>query len=144
MKNHYGKGARAERELMEILFRNGFQVARIAGSGKNKHDCPDVIAIKNGVTYILECKAWAQTRLYVRNEQIEGLYVWLKQGALPFVAWKVPRKGWYLFPPAIMSPTDKSWTISLAEAIQGRSHVFFDETNPMCISDDNSHTVTGT
>jgi hypothetical protein len=50
----YGKGSRAERELLNKFKQHGFIVVRAAGSG---FEGPDIIAIKGGKEYAIECKA---------------------------------------------------------------------------------------
>lgn len=125
----YNKGATAERELMGLFSEKNYSVARIAGSGKNRHDCPDIICMKNNKALIIECKAHNKTRLYITNEQIKGLTSWNKQGGVPIVAWKYPRKGWKLFSPEKMTKTKKGYSISIDEATRNHLHLLSDENN---------------
>lgn len=91
----YAKGARSERELLNILDQKGYSVIRSAGSGVNAIS-PDIIAIKKGRCVSVECKAWERTSLALDAEQYEKLVWWRDNTAFPtFVGWRMNGTGWY-------------------------------------------------
>ena len=53
----YDKGARSERELLNILYERGYSVTRSAGSGVNALS-PDLVAVRRRECILIECKAW--------------------------------------------------------------------------------------
>lgn len=50
-------GSHAERELEERLWNEGFSSFRVAGSGTVPHESADIVAIKNGHSFIFEVKS---------------------------------------------------------------------------------------
>jgi len=91
----------AERELVHKLSKMGFMVIRAPHSGSMSIASPDVIATKSisgkTIAVAIECKAHVSA-FSIRPEQMEELKQWEdKGGAHPFVAWKVPYKGWHFF-----------------------------------------------
>ncbi len=88
----YNKGASSERELAKILFERGFAVIRAAGSGRGLPG-PDLLAVKNGRIFCIECKAH-QKKPKIDLEQLKE---WKGHGATILLAWKVPYKGWAFF-----------------------------------------------
>ncbi len=115
----YKKGANAERELIHILFDHGFSVVRTAGSGKTALPAPDILALKQGKQLAFECKAWAAGHLSIPTEQISELVGWSKRaGVKCFVAWKIPRKGWFFLTPGQMHKTKKFYLISRKNALR--------------------------
>ena len=115
----YGKGANAERELIHMLFDAGFSVVRIAGSGKTPLPSPDIVALKKGKIWAVECKAWKAKNLAISVEQIQELFDWCERaGAIPLVGWRVPRKGWFFLKPEQMKNTGKFFTINMANAME--------------------------
>ncbi|MEM0074588.1 MAG: Holliday junction resolvase Hjc [Candidatus Micrarchaeaceae archaeon] len=92
--SNYAKGARTERELFAILTKKGYSVIRSAGSGVNAIS-PDLIAIKNGMVFSIECKAWNKSSLSLDAEQYTKLAEWQSNTSFPtFVAWRINGKGW--------------------------------------------------
>jgi len=93
--NRYSKGARSERELLNILAGKGYSVIRSAGSGVNALS-PDIIAIKAGKLIAIECKAWNKGSLSLPLDQFQKLVEWQNNTAFPtFVAWRMNGKGWF-------------------------------------------------
>lgn len=91
----YAKGARAERELLNILDQKGWSVTRSAGSGVNAIS-PDLVAIKSGKCVSIECKSWDSGSLALDGEQYRKLLYWRDNGAFPtFVGWRMKGEGWY-------------------------------------------------
>lgn len=94
-RNLKGKGTRFERELSKMLIDKGYLVVRAAGSGLLQ-TAPDLLAFKSYEHIAIECKAWDSERLSLRVEQYNLLKDWSeKAGLTVFVAWRVPREGWY-------------------------------------------------
>jgi len=115
--HRYSKGARAERELLEILKGKGYMVVRAAGSGVNSIS-PDLIAVKNGKVYAFECKFWDRSNLSLEKDKILYLKEIQKQGVISFVAWKIPRLGWFLIEPKEFKEQKKNYSISKDRVLQ--------------------------
>lgn len=91
----YDKGARSERELLNILDGEGYSVIRSAGSGVNSLS-PDLIAVRDGRLIAIECKAWDRGSLALDPEQYQKLVEWESNSAFPtFVAWRMNGMGWF-------------------------------------------------
>ena len=119
----YRKGARAERELMELLWKQGFAVVRSAGSGNTY--APDVIAIKEGTVLAFECKAWKKQEIRIPEYQMNKMLEWRKRsGAELYIAWKYPYKGWFFIPVYLLTKKESAYVITLEEA-RALSHSLF-------------------
>lgn len=95
------KGARYERELVNLFYDDGWFAQRVATSGSaTDHELPDVQAARNGVVLVIELKYCADDNIYVDAEKVGGL-IWLAQhldaqarlvarwkGDATFYAWK--------------------------------------------------------
>lgn len=113
----YQKGARAERELMQLLHEQGFALLRAAGSGVNPMDCPDVVAMRNGRALAIECKAWDSTSLSISKEQFEGDVEWSKRAGAEFwIAWRLPREPWLFLKPSDFRFSGKNYLTTQTEA----------------------------
>jgi Holliday junction resolvase len=91
------KGSRRERELLAFLAKQGFLVHRIAGSGKGEEAVCDLIAIKNGVAELIECKSRKKV-YYPKNDlaQLQRLIVIAERaGVKPILAVKLNYKNWH-------------------------------------------------
>ena len=117
MKNKYGKGASAERELLHKLAGQGFAVVRAAGSGTIPLPCPDIVALKNQNILAFECKAWNSAYLNLAHQQMDELKEWagLAKAAL-FIGWKIPNKGWLFIEPKHFKKNAKNYSISRKKA----------------------------
>ncbi len=93
------KGHRRERELLELLTKQGYIVHRIAGSGLGENAICDLIAVKNGKVHFIECKS--SKKIYYtskHSEQISNLIKVSKScKAKPILAVKLNYKDWQLF-----------------------------------------------
>ena len=114
----YRKGANAERELMHYLYEKGFSVIRSAGSGKMRLPTPDIVALRGKRKLAIEVKNWNKKYLSISAEQMAELIDFSEKGKTElFVAWKVPKKGFYIFHAQDMRETDKNnYAITLKEA----------------------------
>lgn len=116
---HYRKGADAERELIHMLFKRGFSVVRVAGSGATSLPSPDILALTPQKQIAFECKAWAKQYLNIETAQMQQLITWASNaGTDIFVAWKYPHKGWLFLPPNLFKKTSKGYSISLKKALK--------------------------
>ncbi|MDO8427795.1 MAG: Holliday junction resolvase Hjc [Candidatus Diapherotrites archaeon] len=114
---HYAKGANAERELLLMLFKEGYACARVAGSGSSDIPCPDLVALKNGKGFAVEAKAWNGNYLNIEVSKFEELQAWAKVSGLELlIAWKVPRKGWIFLKENQLRNTGKFYSINLEDA----------------------------
>jgi Holliday junction resolvase len=90
----YRKGYVAELNLVHTLSKMGYMVIRAPRSGRINLASPDIIAAKPGKLIVIECKSRAAA-FTVPKEQLNELREWQeKAGAVPYVAWKISRKGW--------------------------------------------------
>lgn len=116
---HYNKGANAERELIKIFDTKGCAVLRVAGSGVNPIPSPDVVVLKNGNILALECKAWKGKYLAIPVSNMTDEINWAKvAGAIFFVGWKVPHKGWFFVKPEQFRITEKNYMLTLEDAMK--------------------------
>ncbi|MCR4335167.1 MAG: Holliday junction resolvase Hjc [archaeon] len=112
---HYNKGANAERELIRMFWKEGFAVARTAGSGKNALPMPDLIVLSKTRKIVIEAKAWRSDYLNINFEQMEELLKWKElSNAEVFVAWKYPNKGWFFIDPKHFNKA-KHYSISFSK-----------------------------
>ena len=116
---HYRKGADAERELIQVLFKKGFSVVRVAGSGATSLPCPDCLALSKKKRMAFECKAWSAEYLNLAKSQMEELVEWAENaGTELYIAWKIPRMGWRFINPRDFRKTAKNYSIALKEALR--------------------------
>ena len=93
------KGTRFERELIHILWENGFAAVRTPTSGGGiSYPMPDIIA-GNGKKYIaIEVKMRNELPLYISEQQIKDLAMFSNLfGAEAVIGLKLPRKKWKFF-----------------------------------------------
>jgi Holliday junction resolvase len=113
----YEKGARRERELIELLERERFVVVRSAGSGKGgkkvdgeEREQPDLLAGNGDVFFAIESKAEGSDTLYISKEEVSDLEYFAKQfGAKARVAVRFDYKDFYFFKREEMHETEKSY-----------------------------------
>jgi Holliday junction resolvase len=110
------RGYRAERELVEILWRQGFAVMRAPASGAKIKvaDYPDVVAIRAGRVAVFEVKARrSKGVIYVRKEQVRKLREFARRaGGRAYIAVRVPNKGWKFVPVEDLEETSRNYKIS--------------------------------
>ena len=120
----YNKGANAERELLRIIYNNGFGCVRIAGSGATILPSPDIVALSPNKKISFECKAWNSNYLNVSIEQMTELIKWGEiSGTEVFVAWKIPQKGWFFLKPEHFNKKAKSYAISKKQAFKSSQNL---------------------
>ena len=69
----YQKGANFERKLVNQFWDNGFAAIRAAGSGSAPLPLPDIIALKDNRTIILECKTTGKDSFRLDKEDVGKL-----------------------------------------------------------------------
>lgn len=117
--SRYRKGADAERELLQLLHKEGFAVLRVAGSGATALPCPDCLAFTKKRKYAFECKAWKGKYLSIAREQMQSLLYWSEQAGIPvYIAWKIPRHGWLFIKPEHFKKSKKAYSIKLKDALR--------------------------
>ncbi len=114
----YVKGARSERELLNILYGQGYSVMRSAGSGVNSLG-PDIIAIKNRECLSIECKAWDRGSLSLDEEQWQKLAEWESNTAFPtFVGWRMNNKGWFFIKLGEFTKNERTHTVTMRRTME--------------------------
>lgn len=94
MVHKYSKGYRGERELLHLLSKMGYMVIRAPRSGRINLASPDIIAARPGKLIVIECKSRNEA-FAVEPDQLSELKQWQeKAGAIPYIAWKLPRQDW--------------------------------------------------
>lgn len=117
----YSKGARMERELLDIFWKKGFGVIRVAGSGTSRHEAPDLLLGDGDRFLAVECKSRSKKRLYIKKEEIKDLRKFSKTfGAEPIIAFRFNREGWKFFYPKDMKRT-KTGNYKVDETDLGRA-----------------------
>lgn len=92
------KGSRRERELLDKLVKDGFVVHRVAGSGLGQDAICDLVAVKNGEVWFVECKS--RKKVYYSKDNMEQLRGLVKAAmsckAKPVLAVKINYKEWQI------------------------------------------------
>ncbi|MEM3555469.1 MAG: Holliday junction resolvase Hjc [Candidatus Micrarchaeia archaeon] len=113
----YAKGARSERELINLFSERGYSVIRAAGSGVSSL-CPDILVFKGGKQYGFECKAWESSSLSIEKEKIKALKEWERNtGITTFIAWRIGWVGWRFIYLDELEEKDKNYTITMKKAM---------------------------
>ena len=116
--HRYVKGARSERELLGKFYELGYSVVRAAGSGVNALG-PDIIAMKKGICFSIECKSWDRGSLSLEPDQYEKLVEWEKNtDGYTFVAWKIDRKGWYFIKLDEFSKAERNYNVTMKRTFE--------------------------
>ncbi|MFC1690947.1 Holliday junction resolvase Hjc [Nanoarchaeota archaeon] len=71
--NKKSKGTNAERELIHMLWAEGFACMRAPSSGAIKYPCPDIIAGNLIRKLAIECKATRNAKQYLTKKEIGEL-----------------------------------------------------------------------
>lgn len=115
--HRYVKGARSERELLNKFYSLGYSVVRAAGSGVNALG-PDIIAMKKGICFSIECKAWDRGSLSLDPDQYQKLVEWEKNtDGHTFVAWRISNKGWYFIRLDEFSRGERNFNVTMKKAV---------------------------
>lgn len=102
------KGARTERELVQMLKEANFGAIRIAGSGK-MDNAPDILAGKPGRLLIIECKSSKKPCIYVSAAEVRNVISYAhKFGGEPWYAFRFNHKPWKFVPAADLTNNTKA------------------------------------
>ena len=94
------KGARTERELLDIFAEKGYGVVRAAGSGKSRHPAPDLLVGNSSRTLAIECKASKGDIVYIDKGQVDRLREFSQKfGARPLVGFRFNNEPWFFLEP---------------------------------------------
>jgi len=92
LRNPKAKGTRAENELANILWEEGFAVVRgpSSGGGSKKRFQPDLVAVREGAVIAIEVKARSdEGPIYIEAEQVLGLAEFARRaGGKAFIAYR--------------------------------------------------------
>lgn len=110
------KGINGEREVIKLLWENGWAAIRSAGSGSSHYPSPDILAGKLGRRIAIECKVTSEERKYFPSDEIKNLQYFAKHfGAEPFVAVKFVKTKWYLFTIEDLKETENGYSIKQSD-----------------------------
>lgn len=117
--NNKTKGSNAERELLFMLYEQGYAISRVAGSGSSTLPTPDIIAIKKNKGFAIECKTKSGEYLNIRPSQIDELEIWEKlSGLKSMVAWRLGKNKWYFIHYTKMKKTKKAYSIKKTDILE--------------------------
>ncbi len=106
------KGTKFERELIHILWENGFAAIRAAGSGATTYPCPDILASNGKIVLAFEVKARVSLPLYLTEQKVKELVMFSNLfGAKPYIALKVSRRGWRFIEVSRLIKTPKGYKV---------------------------------
>lgn len=108
-----GKGSRAERELVNLLWNSGFAVMRSPASGSGrKHPQPDILVSDGEKMFGIETKSTSKDAVYISKKEVEKLEEFCdKFGCEPMLGVRFDRKGWGFFKPEECEETRKSYKV---------------------------------
>lgn len=108
------KGSRTERELFHMFYDNGCMPLRIAGSGSTPIPSCDLVVFCKDRHLAIECKSLKKDRKYLGEETIKQLTTFAEKfDAIPVIAVRFDREGWYFFDTNNLEKTKNNFVISL-------------------------------
>lgn len=111
------RGTAAERELLHMLWDNGFACCRVAGSGSIPEPSCDLLAGNEIEKMAIEVKLSKNTKKYLDKKQMDEFKKFAEMfGLSPIIAIKFIRKGWWFLNPKQLEKTGKGLAISLEDA----------------------------
>jgi len=116
----YRKGADAERRLIKLLRKRGYECVRVAGSGRARFEQPDILASNGGRVICIECKFVNKDVLYVSKEEIDALKRFATRfGCEPMLAVQFRRK----------------WRFWKVGKLRGKGYIRLEPNQPSASSD---------
>ncbi|MBN2142025.1 Holliday junction resolvase [Candidatus Woesearchaeota archaeon] len=107
------KGSKAERELIHLLWENGFAAMRAAGSGSTRHPSPDIVAGNGKLFFAIECKAIHAHTKYLDKDEINQLDLFANSfGARPIVAIRFDNEHWFFMNITDLKETPKAFGVN--------------------------------
>jgi len=108
------KGTRMERELFHMFYDSGHMPLRIAGSGSTPIPSCDLVISCNNEHLAIECKSLKTDRKYMSEADIAQLKTFAEKfNAIPLLAMRFDREGWYFLNPDKLEKTKNNFVISL-------------------------------
>ncbi len=96
--NTKSKGSKAERELVELFWKNNFAAIRVAGSGSMRHPSPDLLVGSGLRKLAIECKSTRLLSKYFPKKEINELLLFARLfGAEPWIGVRFDVLKWYFF-----------------------------------------------
>ncbi len=110
------KGSNAERELIHMLWNEGYAAIRAAGSGSCKYPVPDIIASNALRRLAIECKVTKDNSKHFTKKEIADLGEFCaKFGAEGYLGIKFSKNDWFFFTIEDLKLT-KSENFSISES----------------------------
>ena len=111
--NLKGKGIAAERELIHLLWKQGFAAVRVASSGSSRYPSCDILASNGVKTFCFECKSIKGKSRYIEKGEIdEFLSFSASFGGMPFIAARFSATQWHFLSMDDIPQTTKAYCIS--------------------------------
>lgn len=108
------KGNRTERELFHMFYDHGHMPLRIAGSGSTPIPSCDLVVNCKNRHLAIECKSLKKDRKYLDEDTINQLKTFAEKfNAIPIIAIRFNREGWYFFNINNLEKTRNNFVISL-------------------------------
>ena len=112
--------SKAENELANVFWELNYAVVRgpSSGSGVRKRYQPDLIAMKNGVIFVMEIKTKRKEggNLYISSSQVLGLEEFSKRaGGIAIIAFKRKGREWRFHLLESLIPVGKNFKIKEPE-----------------------------
>ncbi len=118
------RGSTAERELLHMLYDEGWGAVRAAGSGSIPLEVPDVIAGTTNRTIAIEIKYCSKDRQYLRTQEVIDLIEFAHRfDCEAWVGVRFTRRGWHFLQAKHLKSSGKHYVVSYADA-QKRAQSF--------------------
>ncbi|WP_318249160.1 Holliday junction resolvase Hjc [Geoglobus acetivorans] len=115
------KGTHYERELVHLLWDEGFAAIRSAGSGSMQYPSPDILAGNGAIFLAIEVKVREKLPLYISAEKLRELVMFSNLfGAKPIIALKVKKEKWRFFELEMLEETKKGYKITQKKFFEGK------------------------
>lgn len=103
-----------ERELFHMFYDSGHMPLRIAGSGSTPIPSCDLVISCNSEHLAIECKSLKTDRKYLSEADLAQLKTFAEKfNAVPLLAMRFDREGWYFLNPDKLEKTKNNFVISL-------------------------------
>ena len=95
LKYSYNKGTKAERELLDMFWEQGYAALRTPGSGVSQRPCPDIVAGNGEKYFAIESKSTSSEYVHLTYDEIVKLVTFSQKfGAVPYVAVRFEGRDW--------------------------------------------------
>ncbi len=111
------KGSSAERDLLNLFWKNNWVGIRVAGSGSSRHPAPDLIVSNGYRRFVIEVKYVNDTKKYFTKKEINELKFFSENfGGEPWVAIKFQGLTWFFLSIDSLKNTGKSFYADIVTA----------------------------